>query len=500
MAPSTKSARIGRGSPAANRVRNGARIALCAVLATVATEKELQASCESEVIAAQRTPSPPTFLGAAECLHRSGRLEEADSYLTLARRVASPFDSAAQTEIARIYNNIQTTGAAQAVFTEIMAQLRARKDDVQSARLLLERAEKLARTKEQLIALRETADEIFGGVPKFAIDGRFHTSILGFIGSGSSLTTERFFNTKNALGYSVAPIVLGGASLKLRTFDATGWERLGLKLGFETARVFGGGGEIATTTLARQLGVTGVAADIVNGALALAGVGFEGEYATFTNGRVRRIDVPSNTIAEDAPLRFTRTRLEGTFNATPYLWANSRPTVEEHRSMVTIHALYYHLGIPRIAYLTQRNATGDTIVVVESEPQTIGVGFGAAGLSGKLAAGNDVGSIGILLALMGGAGKVSFDMPARLSEAPGPNNRLRLNQTALALVSRAGVFGELHVAGETYAGYLGASITGEQYYVNAEVPGSVEGSVGFADAFFSALITATFRYRSLPGH
>src|SRR5262249_25426680 len=100
------------------------------------------------------------------------------------------------------------------------------------------------------------------------------------------------------------------------------------------------------------------------------------------------------------------------------------------------------------------------------------------------------------LTLLLGGGTVSFHMPARLAEPASPNNRVQLDEGTFAVVTRLGLGGELRLFGEDDGVGLiaGASFRVEQYYAEAQVPGSTSGSVGFADAFYSALVHVSVRY------
>lgn len=479
----------------------GFAFAAAAVTSLLCGRLHAEDGCAQEMEDAERMHTAPTFIRAAECLQSQHRVSDALQWYARARGFASAdLISLIEERMASLRSDAPGV-AANAAFDQAMKQLEANGSDREAARRYAAIARDLATTPEEIKRVKDLADEILRGVPSFSLDVSFKTSVLGFIGSGSSITPDRFFNTKNALLYSVQPIVLGGFSAQARFLDTRGWEKYGLRIGYETDRIFGGGGTITNSTLAQQLGVNGVAADIVNGALALSGVGFEGEHATFTNGRVRRIDVPSNTRADEAPLKFSRTRLEGTFDLTRFITKDDdKPRLDTQRWQVGLNALYYQVALPRIAYLTQRDTSNQTIVVAESEPQSIDVGFGAGGATGRLATGGDWGSIGAFLTLMIGGGQVAFNMPARVAEPAGPNNRTHLREPTVAVVSRAGIYGDVHLAGDTYAAFMGASLNGEQYYAEAHVPGTVEGSVGFADAFYTALLTVTVRYRYLPGH
>ncbi len=338
-------------------------------------------------------------------------------------------------------------------------------------------------------------------VARLAVDLGADGRVVGFIGSGSSFAPSTFFNSKSALAYRVAPIVLAGVHARMGLADKDGWNLLRLKAGYETDRVYRSGGSLTPTSLTNQLGISGVAADIVSGAVAYVGIGIEGELARFTNGRVQLQDVASGMVLSDAPLVFTRTRLEATVNLTRYLSpspsASSKP--EEHRSRWTARALYYKLALPRIAYLTQKDAaTQDDVVVAESEPQNIQVAFGAAGASYTwVIAAGDRGYVATDLTLLIGGGEVAFSMPANLGQAAGPTNRVQLHEPTIAAVTRVGLNGDVRLNSDEVAIFFGAAIGAEQYYANASVPGSTSGSVGFADAFYFANVHVTFRYASL---
>lgn len=354
-------------------------------------------------------------------------------------------------------------------------------------------------------------------VPNVSIDARAQARALSFIGTGSTLVPTDYYNAQHALAYKVQPIVLAGVHADIRLgsplisdvseFVKRHPEFLNLRFGYETDRVYQSGGSITPTgPLAQELGIRGEAADVLNGAITLLGVGVEGEYATFTNGRVQEQNLAAGTVVSDAPLQFTRKRVELTFDTSQYWelpgasWhrTNQYERFHDGSSAWVLRAVYYDLTLPRIAYLVQSDAQGNAIVAAESAPQTIDVSLAAGGLSYRWAM--LTGKYGFLQSeytLLFGGGSVNFTMPASTSMPQGPGNQVALSEATVAVVSRVGVRGEVRLAlDQEFQSnlYFGASLGAEQYYANAQVPGSLSGVVGFSDAFWSAMGYASFRF------
>jgi hypothetical protein len=350
-------------------------------------------------------------------------------------------------------------------------------------------------------------------IPSVSADVHGEVRVLSFIGTGSTAVPDTYYNAKQALAYKVEPIVLAGGHLDLR-FGNEAWDKikeyLNIQLGYETDRAFESGGTIASVgPLSQELGITGVAADVIDGAVSFFGVGIEGEYATFTNGRVQEQDVATGNVLSDAPLQFTRKRVEATFDLSEHFdlpwahWGTREGRLHDGSSAWILRAVYYDLTLPRIAYLTQSDAQGNDIVVAESAPQNIDVVFGAAGGSYRwsIVSGRS-GFLTTEFTLLFGGGNVNFTMPASTSSPQSSSNSVALSEGTFAMVSRVGVRGEVRLpldCGYQSNIYFGGSLSAEQYYARASVPGSVSGTVGFSDAFWSALGYASFRFDYRPG-
>jgi hypothetical protein len=353
--------------------------------------------------------------------------------------------------------------------------------------------------------------------PDYELRVNAQVRMLRFVNSGSTIFPEEVLEgARNQLAFRVEPIVLAGASAAIRFVDTEGFSWVGLRGSYETDRVYRSGGTIDTDgNFARELGMDSRYADIVNGALQSYGLTFEAERAVFTNGRVQVQDVATGIPYADASLVFRRTRFEMWYEFAPKLpslgvpaqsWL-ARPWSDYAHDEYPIHMrltiLHYQTNLPRIVYLTQLESDCETcdtreVVVVETPPQDVALAVTAFGtmLAVPLLA-RKSGHLAVDVALLLGSASGTFHLPGDLSQPDSLENRRKIESSGLGVVGRAGIDGEVRIVEGDLEMYFGASIRGEQYAATLPVEGDPEGSITFADGFFSAHAFMSLRYNGV---
>jgi hypothetical protein len=188
-----------------------------------------------------------------------------------------------------------------------------------------------------------------------------------------------------------------------------GVARLGF--GYATDRVYSSGGSIQTSSLTDQLGIHGIASDVIDAAVDLLGIRTGVKVATFTSGSVHQVvatDV-SQSIAS-APLQLKFTQIDVGYDV---LWAIQDPGLHAIMEELVFGARYLRYSLPRILYeLTDTSTVAGEehfTFTRESPPQTVASTYYMATVSGRFGVGEaprwspflDVG-------LAGGAGPTSF--------------------------------------------------------------------------------------------
>ena len=345
-----------------------------------------------------------------------------------------------------------------------------------------------------------TPDAVPSPPPDFTLTVDATARFLAFRGSTGapgSGTDTAVYGARNQLAFDVQPIVVAGVRGGITVPTAKGWEAFGLRGSYETDRAFRSGGTISSSnSLASSLGATGASADLIDAAIHVSGVGFEAEYATFSAGRVQVQDVTTGTPSADAPLTFTRTKLEASFDLGPYITnpPASRPA-KQRRTLVAL-ADYYSVQLPRIIYLTQDLPYGGagsngspptrTTVVLETPPQPVTLAIAALGVLGREVLAQGPGgywraqATGLL-----GVAEPQFYLPARLDAPMSSTNRVASGGTAFAAIGRVGTDFEVRLTGDVLSLWLGGELHGEFYYASLNIPGEYGGQVGFQDFFVS---------------
>ncbi|MBX3227948.1 MAG: hypothetical protein KIT84_28030 [Labilithrix sp.] len=158
------------------------------------------------------------------------------------------------------------------------------------------------------------------------------------------------------LDYRVDPIILASARLDV-VFD---WIRLpgaaNLAFGYSTDRVWKSGGSVTTSSFTEQLGITGVASDIIDAGLGLLGVRTSVRVADFTAGELRQVQATNveNAVAS-APLKLKMTQIDVGYDL---LWLIENEYIKAHTEEIVVGARYYQYTLPRIVYELQDDGGG----------------------------------------------------------------------------------------------------------------------------------------------
>jgi hypothetical protein len=165
-----------------------------------------------------------------------------------------------------------------------------------------------------------------------------------------------FRGRKFKLDYRIDPIILLSARLDI----VLDWIRMpgaaNLGFGYSTDRVYSSGGKIEQSSLTQQLGVEGIASDIIDAGLGLLGVRSSVRIANFTAGKVNQVQATNitNTVAS-APLQLKYTTVDLGYDI---LWAWDNEKVKAWMEELVIGARYYEYTLPRIVYELEDTGTG----------------------------------------------------------------------------------------------------------------------------------------------
>jgi hypothetical protein len=167
-----------------------------------------------------------------------------------------------------------------------------------------------------------------------------------------------FRGRKFKLDYRIDPIVLASARLDI----ILDWIRLpgaaNLGFGYSTDRVFKHGGNVESSSLVSQLGIDGVASDVIDAALGILGIRSSVKIATFTTGKVNQVQATNvtNTVAS-APMQLKLTQVDVGYDI---LWLLHDDQIRAYTEEIVVGGRYYKYTIPRIVYELVDTGTGTT--------------------------------------------------------------------------------------------------------------------------------------------
>jgi hypothetical protein len=195
-------------------------------------------------------------------------------------------------------------------------------------------------------------DQIVGiTLDSFRIDAKAGGEMLIFsaIGTGDRNGEDYDFRgRKFKLDYRAQPIVLATARLDI----VLDWIRMpgaaNLGFGYATDRVYRSGGKIEESPLVDQLGIGGVASDVLDAGLGLLGIRTAFRIASFTSGRVNQVQATNidSTVAS-APLRIKYTQADVGYDL---LWLIRDDSIRAYTEELVVGARYMRYTLPRIVY------------------------------------------------------------------------------------------------------------------------------------------------------
>lgn len=259
-------------------------------------------------------------------------------------------------------------------------------------------------------------DQIVGiTLDSFRIDLKAAADALIFsnIGGADRQGDEYDFRGRQfKLDYRVQPIVLASARLDI----VLDWIRMpgaaNFAFGYSTDRVWKSGGEIQQTSLTQQLGIDGVASDVIDAGLGLLGVRTSVRVANFTTGSVNQVQATniSNVIAS-SPLQVKYTTIDVGYDI---LWLMQDQSIRASMEELVLGFRYYDYTLPRIVYEledTGSRTTGQERFTYrrETTPQPISSQFYMLSAAGRFGVGDAPRWSPYLdLGAAGGAGPTEF--------------------------------------------------------------------------------------------
>lgn len=172
--------------------------------------------------------------------------------------------------------------------------------------------------------------------------------------SSDTKVTKDFTGRTTRLQYRIKPIVLVAGRLDAG-FDAPHFPNAAnLSLAYHTDRVFSANGSLDTSTsLSRQIGVRGVASDVIDFGAGIFGVHTSARVARFTAGEVRTVGVDPATgrdtgyTSDPVPLQLSFKQLDIGYDTTRFLGVGASLMGLEQ---LLVGFRYYSYGLPRILY------------------------------------------------------------------------------------------------------------------------------------------------------
>ncbi len=238
------------------------------------------------------------------------------------------------------------------------------------------------------------------------------------------------------LDYRIDPIILASARLDI----VLDWIRLpgaaNLGFGYSTDRVWKSGGSLESSSFVEQLGITGVASDVIDAGLGLLGVRTSVRTATFTNGRVNQVQATNvaNTVAS-APLQLKYTTVDVGYDL---LWVLNNESLNAAMEELVVGGRYYQYTLPRIVYELEDTSTvagQERFTFARETPaQPITSRFYMATVSGRFGVGDAPRWSPYLdLGVAGGAGPTSFYFLRDATQPDGDQNRDNAREVAIGL-------------------------------------------------------------------
>jgi hypothetical protein len=244
-----------------------------------------------------------------------------------------------------------------------------------------------------------------------------------------------FRGRKFKLDYRVRPIILASARLDI----VLDWIRMpgaaNLGFGYSTDRVYKSGGNIESSSLVDQLGIDGVASDVIDAGLGIIGIRSSVRVATFTGGSVHKVDATNvtNTVAS-APLQLKVTQIDVGYDL---LWLIQNDSLRAYMEEIVVGGRYYRYTLPRIVYELQDTGTNGNQHFTfgrETPPQPITSEFWMLSAQGRFGVGDGPRWSPFLdLGVAGGIGPTKFFFLQDPNLADTPGNRDNAKEVAVGL-------------------------------------------------------------------
>jgi hypothetical protein len=229
--------------------------------------------------------------------------------------------------------------------------------------------------------------------------------------SSDGKVTYDYRGRQYKLDYRISPIALASARLDV----VLDWIRMpgvaNLGFGYATDRVWSSGGKVESGSLTDQLGIKGVASDVIDAGIGLLGIRSSVKIATFTSGTLRKVQATDvANIVDTAPLQLKFTQIDVGYDI---LWALNDDNLRAFMEELVVGGRYLQYTLPRIVYELRDTSTvaGEQHFTFsrESPPEPVESKYFMGAVSARFGVGEaprwspflDVG-------LAGGAGPTSF--------------------------------------------------------------------------------------------
>lgn len=261
--------------------------------------------------------------------------------------------------------------------------------------------------------------------------------IYSSIGTPDRNDDYDFRGRKFKLDYRIQPIILAQARLDI----VLDWIRMpgaaNLGFGYSTDRVYKSGGDLENTTLSKQLGIEGVASDVLEAGMGLVGIRSSAKIATFTNGRVDQVQATDVTSSVgSAPLRLKYTQVDVGYDI---LWLLRDDQIKAYMEELVVGGRYYRYSLPRIVYelIDTSTTPGQEKFTFfrETPPQLLTTEFWMLSVSGRFGQGEAPRWSPYLdLNFAGGVGPSRFYFLADPNAPDVATNRVNAREAAVGLV------------------------------------------------------------------
>jgi hypothetical protein len=260
-------------------------------------------------------------------------------------------------------------------------------------------------------------------------------------GTGNSTSEYDYRGRAYKLDYRIQPIFLASARLDV----VLDWIRLpgaaDLGFGYSTDRVWKSGGSVEQSSLTQQLGITGIASDVIDAGLGLIGIRTSVKIATFTAGELHQVQATniSNVVAS-SPLQLKYTQADVGYDL---LWLVEDDSVRAWMEEIVIGGRYVNYTLPRIVYELQdtspKQDQSHFSFYRETPPENVNSQFWMGGISARFGQGEYPRFSPFLdLGIMAGAGPTKFYFLKDATQADVEANRLNDRDLAWVIYGSAG--------------------------------------------------------------